>query len=187
MGLHIAMKDIIMRQIEDACTSLRADFAYTNDDDDATRRVTVYNPKTGKKLSGNAGVLKKNLARYLNTHPDWVVWNGSDGSFKQPHEKKARSKRKREAEYTTPEQPRKKPTFDTYQVDLPSSLMMWKYLLDVCAEANHVAMSPDRMDDFCCRPSLKLELKSEDDHRFQCISPYPSVFSPGQLTSPAVG
>ncbi len=39
--------------------------------DDETRRVTVWNPKTGKKLSGNAGVFKRNLAKYLRTHPDW--------------------------------------------------------------------------------------------------------------------
>merc|ERR1711871_658470 len=47
-------------------------------DEDGTRRVTVWNPKTGKKLSGNAGVFKKNLAKYLRTHPDWVVWTGQD-------------------------------------------------------------------------------------------------------------
>merc|ERR1711939_711655 len=44
-------------------------------EDDEKTRVTVWNPSTGKKLSGNAGVQKKNLAKYLRTHPDWVVWN----------------------------------------------------------------------------------------------------------------
>merc|ERR1712216_180298 len=44
-------------------------------EDDEKTRVTVWNPTTGKKLSGNAGVQKKNLAKYLRTHPDWVVWN----------------------------------------------------------------------------------------------------------------
>merc|ERR1712188_92667 len=44
-------------------------------EDDEKTRVTVWNPTTGKKLSGNAGVQKKNLAKYLRTHPDWMVWN----------------------------------------------------------------------------------------------------------------
>merc|ERR1711939_67125 len=51
-----------------------------SDEDEETRRVTVWNPKTGKKLSGNAGVFKKNLSKYLRTHPDWVVWTGQDKS-----------------------------------------------------------------------------------------------------------
>merc|ERR1712193_216858 len=34
-------------------------------EDDEKTRVTVWNPTTGKKLSGNAGVQKKNLAKYL--------------------------------------------------------------------------------------------------------------------------
>merc|ERR1712046_306520 len=38
-----------------------------------TRRITVWNPKTGKRLSGNAGVMKRNLQRYLATHPEWEV------------------------------------------------------------------------------------------------------------------
>merc|ERR1719473_928901 len=65
------------------------------DSDDDTRRVTVWNPKTGKKLSGNAGVFKKNLAKYLRTHPEWVVWTGQD---KPNHpRKRAHSEFEREA------------------------------------------------------------------------------------------
>merc|ERR1712093_646209 len=44
--------------------------------DEGAQRVTVWNPSTGKKLSGNAGVMKRNLAKYLASHPDWVVCEG---------------------------------------------------------------------------------------------------------------
>merc|ERR1711959_883466 len=70
----------------------------SDDEDEETRRVTVWNPKTGKKLSGNAGVFKKNLAKYLRTHPDWVVWTGHDKDSpkrKRYHEFDRSPKRKR--------------------------------------------------------------------------------------------
>lgn len=35
------------------------------------RRVTVWNPTTGKKLSGNASPFRRNLHKYLAAHPDW--------------------------------------------------------------------------------------------------------------------
>lgn len=35
------------------------------------RRVTVWNPITGKKLSGNASPFRRNLHKYLAAHPDW--------------------------------------------------------------------------------------------------------------------
>merc|ERR1711998_658858 len=65
------------------------------EDDEETRRVTVWNPKTGKKLSGNAGVFKKNLAKYLRTHPDWVVWTGQDKE--SPKRKRCHAELDREA------------------------------------------------------------------------------------------
>ena len=50
------------------------------EDNPATRRVTVWNPVTGKKLSGNAGVFKKNLDKYLRNHPEMKVWEGEDSN-----------------------------------------------------------------------------------------------------------
>ena len=35
------------------------------------RRVTVWNPTTGKKLSGNASPFRRNLHKYLAAHPEW--------------------------------------------------------------------------------------------------------------------
>jgi len=35
------------------------------------KRVTVWNPTTGKKLSGNASPFRRNLHKYLAAHPDW--------------------------------------------------------------------------------------------------------------------
>merc|ERR1711959_208809 len=67
-----------------------------DDSDEETRRVTVWNPKTGKKLSGNAGVFKKNLAKYLRLHPDWVVWTGQDKSPRRRAEIERNLKRQRE-------------------------------------------------------------------------------------------
>jgi len=120
------------------------------DADDETRRVTVWNPKTGKKLSGNAGVFKKNLAKYLRTHPDWVVWTG--------HEKAAEIKRRRE--YEAPHQsPNKRRMLETYKTcpagyamgypsyDLQSShqeplfttAQLWRSLLVVCSEKSILA------------------------------------------------
>merc|ERR1712086_181860 len=35
------------------------------------RHITVWNPLTGKKLSGNAAPFRRNLEKYLASHPDW--------------------------------------------------------------------------------------------------------------------
>merc|ERR1712166_367282 len=35
------------------------------------RHITVWNPLTGKKLSGNAAPFRRNLQKYLASHPDW--------------------------------------------------------------------------------------------------------------------
>jgi len=50
------------------------DSAGSNSEDnipEEDRRVTVWNPITGKKLSGNASPFRRNLHKYLAAHPDW--------------------------------------------------------------------------------------------------------------------
>merc|ERR1711871_1145369 len=107
-------------------------------DEDGTRRVTVWNPKTGKKLSGNAGVFKKNLAKYLRTHPDWVVWTGQDKD--SPKRKRAdyegASKRARVDRYY----PREYKDIECkLESSLPTTTTLWASLLVVCSEKSILA------------------------------------------------
>merc|ERR1712100_596383 len=84
--------------------------------DEGNQRVTVRNTLTGKKLSGNAGVMKRNLAKWMACHPDWVVAEPS-----KKHRKYA-TKRKREDE-PAPTIPRenqaKEPLTKQLKVTLP--------------------------------------------------------------------
>jgi len=126
-----------------------------SDHSNPLQRVTVWNPSTGKKLSGNAGVFKKNLANYLRTHPEWSVWHND----KQGHGRNRPQKRKladREDEMdpdyrdacvirhnpckkvedldqkpSSSEQVRSS-VFD-HVAHRPATLDLWRSLLDVCA------------------------------------------------------
>ena len=155
--------------------------------------MTVWNPKTGKKLSGNAGVFKRNLARYLRTHPDWVVWNGQDKDSnsrrKNPKPDYAPSpKRKRVNDYQ-PES--KRMAYESAEDQMPTSYALWKSLLAVCSEKSILAEQGQDSD----------EEEGEEDFRSnpyaRCIPAMPykqpqQMYSPphvlhGGLMSPAVG
>ena len=45
---------------------------------DAERRVTIWNWREGRKLSGNSAPFKKNLHEYLRNKPDWEEYVGQD-------------------------------------------------------------------------------------------------------------
>jgi len=49
----------------------RTNTSVSENDQMEDRRVTVWNPITGKKLSGNAAPFRRNLEKYLASHPDW--------------------------------------------------------------------------------------------------------------------
>ena len=43
------------------------------------QRVTIYNTRERRKLSGNAAPFRRNLEAYLALHPDWELYTGQDG------------------------------------------------------------------------------------------------------------
>merc|ERR1711896_1919 len=47
-------------------------------DPDAERRVTIWNWREQRKLSGNSAPFKKNLQEYIRKHPDWEEYVGQD-------------------------------------------------------------------------------------------------------------
>merc|ERR1712164_9735 len=49
-----------------------------NNDDMAEKRVTIWNWREQRKLSGNSAPFKKNLQEYLRKHPDWEEYIGQD-------------------------------------------------------------------------------------------------------------
>eukprot|EP00658_Telonema_sp_P-2_P028456 TRINITY_DN217_c0_g1_i4.p1 TRINITY_DN217_c0_g1~~TRINITY_DN217_c0_g1_i4.p1 ORF type:complete len:221 (+),score=36.55 TRINITY_DN217_c0_g1_i4:201-863(+) len=59
----------------DVCRAGKKSDDGSNSENDAVadedKRVTVWNPITGKKLSGNASPFRRNLHKYLAAHPDW--------------------------------------------------------------------------------------------------------------------
>merc|ERR1712167_142363 len=121
-------------------------------EDDEKTRVTVWNPSTGKKLSGNAGVQKKNLAKYLRTHPDWVVWN--------ENHRHALKRKRIDMELERARQQRQKIEVEEeitikiqIQSDEISQSMLWAHLLAVCSE--EFTHEDDDLSDFCsprCSP-----------------------------------
>merc|ERR1719378_2036203 len=121
-------------------------------EDDEKTRVTVWNPTTGKKLSGNAGVQKKNLAKYLRTHPDWVVWN--------ENHRHALKRKRIDMELERARQQRQKIEIEEdisvqiqIQTDQVSQSMLWAHLLAVCSE--EFTQGDDDLHDFCsprCSP-----------------------------------
>merc|ERR1719238_650871 len=50
---------------------------YSNDEH-AEKRVTIWNWREQRKLSGNSAPFKKNLQEYLRKHPDWEEYVGQD-------------------------------------------------------------------------------------------------------------
>merc|ERR1711998_587198 len=146
-------------------------------EDDEKTRVTVWNPTTGKKLSGNAGVQKKNLAKYLRTHPDWDVWN--------ENHRHALKRKRIDMELERARQQRQKTEVEEeiaikiqIQSDEISQSMLWAHLLAVCSE--EFTHEDDDLSDFCSP---------------RCSPPGAGVqgalsklaFVPGGLTTPAVG
>ena len=166
-ALHTPTADDVFRQIKSACVNLRDDIQsdFSRDPEGGNKRVTVWNPTTGKKLSGNAGVFKKNLSRYLETHPDWSVWKSKEGIANKAHPKRKRT--------DALDQPRKRvaePT--TFENDLQSSL--WSVLLAVCSEEAIIAHEDMMLND-------------TKDLRNCPMPPSMAVFSPGRLITNCVG
>merc|ERR1719478_1518442 len=55
----------------------REDYDSENDPD-AEKRVTIWNWREQRKLSGNSAPFKKNLRDYIRKHPDWEEYVGQD-------------------------------------------------------------------------------------------------------------
>merc|ERR1711871_346084 len=66
-------------------------------DDNAQKRVTIWNWREQRKLSGNSAPFKKNLQEYLRKHPDWEEYVGQD---KDENGKKNVMPKKRRKEIT---------------------------------------------------------------------------------------
>jgi len=60
---------------------------------ESEKRVTIWNWKEKRKLSGNSAPFKRNLQKYLKKHPDWQEYIGQDKetSGKRPTPKKRRN------------------------------------------------------------------------------------------------
>jgi len=167
------------------------------DDDDETRRVTVWNPKTGKKLSGNAGVFKRNLARYLRTHPDWIVWTGQDkdSNFRRKRYDVVPSpKRKRVNDYQGSDA--KRTAYQNQPREMPTSFTLWKSLLAVCSEKSILAEEDDSSEeledsqggaDFRSNPYSRCIDHATMSYKQQQAMYSPPGFMHKGLMSPAVG
>merc|ERR1711871_863991 len=73
-------------------------------DGNAEKRVTIWNWREQRKLSGNSAPFKKNLQEYLRKHPDWEEYVGQD---KDENGKKnfMPKKRRKEAKLDAPPKP----------------------------------------------------------------------------------
>merc|ERR1712167_488145 len=67
-----------------------------SNDDMAEKRVTIWNWREQRKLSGNSAPFKKNLQEYLRKHPDWEEYVGQD---KDENGKKSFAPRKRRKDF----------------------------------------------------------------------------------------
>merc|ERR1712023_569841 len=94
------------------------------DDDDsganAEKRVTIWNWREKRKLSGNSAPFKKNLQEYLRKHPDWEEYRGQD---KDMNGKKLTPKKRREQSHanSAPSTPRPDSTLSKAQLPEPSA------------------------------------------------------------------
>lgn len=61
--------------------------------DNSEKRVTIWNWREKRKLSGNSAPFKKNLHEYLRKHPDWEEYRGQD---KDVNGKKLSPKKRRD-------------------------------------------------------------------------------------------
>merc|ERR1712164_114708 len=67
-----------------------------NNDEMAEKRVTIWNWREQRKLSGNSAPFKKNLQEYLRKHPDWEEYVGQD---KDENGKKSFAPKKRRKDF----------------------------------------------------------------------------------------
>merc|ERR1712072_533913 len=73
--------------------SHHTDFSH---DEMAEKRVTIWNWREQRKLSGNSPPFKKNLQEYLRKHPDWEEYVGQD---KDENGKKSFAPKKRRKDF----------------------------------------------------------------------------------------
>jgi len=64
------------------CNDREGDTDESMEDDPAAegdyKRVTIWNWREKRKLSGNSAPFKKNLQEYIRMHPDWEMYVGQD-------------------------------------------------------------------------------------------------------------
>merc|ERR1712164_164849 len=91
-----------------------------NNDEMAEKRVTIWNWREQRKLSGNSAPFKKNLQEYLRKHPDWEEYRGQD---KDMNGKKLTPKKRREQSHanSAPSTPRPDSTLSKAQLPEPSA------------------------------------------------------------------
>lgn len=84
---------------ERAALSFKREKHDSENDEDAEKRVTIWNWRDQRKLSGNSAPFKKNLKQYIRKHPDWEEYVGQD---KDSNGKKLSQKRAKVPEVETP-------------------------------------------------------------------------------------
>ena len=146
-----------------------------------TRRITVWNPSTGKKLSGNAGVFKRNLEKYLRTHPAWVVWREEDRAVlkRTPRQDNGSQWKRKRIEVPV--------TDGAFNENRDSNrTSLWQSLLEACSSAGSDSDSDGEEAQEEEPGAFEQEWKRRaipGSSRFAM----PTSFVPGGLISPAMG